>query len=504
MKQALHIFRKDVRRLWPLIALVLALFATAAGDWIPLTGPARNGVVVGGGASFGYVDVGLAPLLAHLPLLSIPACWILAARAVHQEALPGDHQFWLTRPYERLSLLTAKMLFLSVFVFLPHVIIGGLGEAHMGVPVLPNIGRLLGWGIMSSMWLILPGIAIGVVTSSLAGFVGVLLAVSLTAGVYGIYGSVEQWFGTAVAAPGITNLAGYLPMIALAIGAIVLQYHRRKTAWSIGLLAAGLLAPALTLPADSLVSLATRLRNPGFDPARVHIAFDESSPLRLERTHFPHRTCQSLRLNVDGLPRGAALETFGNSALEIEPRTPGRKITLSGDQAGLEEFGDGFRKVFCLDDSVYAALKDDTVTLRLSIRATVRSTVDEIRVPFKGGHDIAAGSAGHCDWPFEIGIPCRLAMPLSDSLNAGVEYEGYKIYSTKFAANQYSSPFSESRPGSAELFEFSPPGMAIVTQMTDVWSRPGATLVLRRQRAIGYIERDLVYYGLRLAEAASR
>jgi hypothetical protein len=93
-------------------------------------------------------------------------------------------------------------------------------------------------------------------------------------------------------------------------------------------------------------------------------------------------------------------------------------------------------------------------------------------------------------------------MPVSDSLNPGVEYEGYKVYSTTFAANQYSSPVSESHPGSAKMFEFSPPGMALVTKLPDFWSRQRATLVLRRQRAVGYIERNLVYYGLRLAEAA--
>jgi hypothetical protein len=36
----------------------------------------------------------------------------------------------------------------------------------------------------------------------------------------------------------------------------------------------------------------------------------------------------------------------------------------------------------------------------------------------------------------------------------------------------------------------------------DVRYRSDATFVLRRQRAIGYIERDLVYRGLRLADQA--
>lgn len=458
MNQALHIFRKDVRRLWPLITLVWALFASVAADWIPRSGPPGIGAgSVAGGASFGYVNVGLAPLLALLPILSVPACWILAARVVQQEPLPGERQFWLTRPYDRLSLLLAKVLFLSVFVLLPHIFMGGAGEAHIGVPVLPNIGGLLGWGIVSGTWLILPGVAIAVVTSSLSGFVGALLAVSLAIGVYASYGTEAEWFGAAVAAPGITDLAGYLPMIFFAIGAIVLQYNRRKTAWSLGLLAAALLAPALTLPADGLVSLATRLRNPGFDPAQVHIAFDQSSPPRLEGTQFPQSSCESLRLKVDGLPKGASLESFGDLALEIQPSKAGAKIALSRYPSALGEFPDGFREIFCVSGPPYAALKDDTLTLRLSLRATVRSTIDEIRVPYSG-FDIELGNAGHCDSRAPAGIYCRLAMPVFDSLNAGVEYEGYKVYSTNFVSNQYSFSFPESHPAGAKAFEFFRPG----------------------------------------------
>lgn len=487
MKPALHIFRKDVRRLWPLIALVLALFAFDYAQISGLTAPLPH-----------VLPLGFYEIL----LLTVLACWFLGARVVQQEALPGERQFWLTRPYDRSDLLLAKLLFLSTFEFLPLIIGGCVSEVHYGVPILPNMGGLLLWGIVASAWLILPAIAIASVTTNLRGFVGALFAVSVAVGVYAFYGALApHWFSPAVAAPGITNLAGYLPLIFLAIGAIVLQYERRKTVWSLLLLAAGLLAPALTLPAEGLVSLSTRLRNPGFDPAQVHIAFDESAPPRFEGT-IPGRgrTCESLGLKVDGLPNGASLESFGNLALEIQPWSVGGKIAIGPDQTAITEFGDGFREVLCLDDSTYESARNQTLTLRLSINATVRSTVGEIRVPLIRGW---VGSAGYCGLGWAGGmIHCQLAMPAFNSLNAGYELSGYKAYSTTFTSNQYSFPLSSSAPVRDILFAFSPIGMTVVAQPRDIWEQ-GATLILRTQRAIGYIERDLVYHGLRLADKAA-
>ena len=43
--------------------------------------------------------------------------WLLISRAVHAEALVGDRQFWITRPYEWKSLLAAKLLFLAIYIY---------------------------------------------------------------------------------------------------------------------------------------------------------------------------------------------------------------------------------------------------------------------------------------------------------------------------------------------------------------------------------------------------
>jgi hypothetical protein len=102
MRQALHIFRKDVRRAWPQIALVLLLTAVVAREQVLRTFSSVAILVSG---------IGLFPLL-------VLAWFYLIATVVQDDRLVGDQQFWLTRPYSWKSLLVAKGLFLAVFIHL--------------------------------------------------------------------------------------------------------------------------------------------------------------------------------------------------------------------------------------------------------------------------------------------------------------------------------------------------------------------------------------------------
>src|SRR5579863_249697 len=99
MREALLIFRKDVRHLWPVIAMVLAIVALES---------AFDGATA-------------AVLQAALLWLWVFSCVYLAASAIHEESLPGDNQYWLTRPIVRSRLLLAKLCFLAVFAAAPRV-----------------------------------------------------------------------------------------------------------------------------------------------------------------------------------------------------------------------------------------------------------------------------------------------------------------------------------------------------------------------------------------------
>ena len=126
MTRILHIFRKDVRHLWPQATASIAMMALAA---------ILDPTYANGGQSLSY------SLLAGfaLPL----ACWNLIIAAIQEEKLPGDSQYWLTRPYFWKELLAAKALFVVTFINLPLFVWHAAAFAAVGVPLDGSGFRLL-------------------------------------------------------------------------------------------------------------------------------------------------------------------------------------------------------------------------------------------------------------------------------------------------------------------------------------------------------------------------
>src|SRR5260370_20970353 len=149
MRQALHIFKKDVRHLWFEMAVVITVVAaftfTGARRAQWLADPVTNRI-----AAWTLV-------LILLPL----AWWTLIARVIHDEVLPGDSQFWITRPYSWKSLLGAKALFILAFINLPMLLADGVIVRAYGLPLGAELPGLL-WsqvllttcpGAQSCLWL---------------------------------------------------------------------------------------------------------------------------------------------------------------------------------------------------------------------------------------------------------------------------------------------------------------------------------------------------------------
>src|SRR5215831_10107246 len=105
-----HIFRKDWKLLWQLVLGLAAIHLATA--WIIFSSQfwAHNSL-----ASLLEIFVGSGYLGT--------AC--LVAVVVHQDAIPGVRQDWLTRPIRRRDMLLAKFLFVLVLVQGP-VILGDL------------------------------------------------------------------------------------------------------------------------------------------------------------------------------------------------------------------------------------------------------------------------------------------------------------------------------------------------------------------------------------------
>src|SRR5258707_12526012 len=96
-----HIFRKDTRRLWWVIALTLALPARLAhqDSWRGVATP--------------DIEEGWLNIL-------LPLAWsFLIALVVLEDPAVGEAPFWATVPCRWPSLLTAKAVFVAAFVHVP-------------------------------------------------------------------------------------------------------------------------------------------------------------------------------------------------------------------------------------------------------------------------------------------------------------------------------------------------------------------------------------------------
>jgi hypothetical protein len=205
-QQALHIFQKDVRCL----RLEIGLFALLCGLYAWASGMGWTSTVV-----------------------ELAAAYLLV-RAIHAEAIPGDRQFWLTRPYRPISLCGAKLLFTIVCICLP------VGIAQLGVVL--RWGYPLGQeipGLLCSQLIILavslPVAAVAATTASIIPFVVSLLVliIAVLIGGRGWLNLVDaHFFHIPITIDWICAL--FSGTIAAAAGALIVfwQYRDRRTRFS--------------------------------------------------------------------------------------------------------------------------------------------------------------------------------------------------------------------------------------------------------------------------------
>jgi hypothetical protein len=152
MRQSIHIFLKDARHLRSEIALFLVVSAIYA--WAQARRP--------------------YPIPGPEWLLAITAIFLIA-RVVHAEPIPGDNQFWVTRPYRRISLAGAKLLFIAVCVCAPICVAQLSIVLRLGAPLLSGIQGLL-W---SQVLIFLAGSFVAALAAVTSGTVLFMMAVLL-------------------------------------------------------------------------------------------------------------------------------------------------------------------------------------------------------------------------------------------------------------------------------------------------------------------------------------
>jgi hypothetical protein len=268
MNQILHLFRKDVRHRWMEILVSLALLIAhawhVAHQW---NVPSQD------------VDL-TSPLWGALAAF-LPASWcFLVIRAVQEESLVGDRQFWVTRPYEWKKLLGAKLLFVAASINLPLFIVDVVLLAKAGFSPVRYVPGLLWMQLLLLIFLVVPAAAVSVVTSTV---VQVLLCVlALVLYLIGV-GEMFSAIPNAGLPPGSSIAAGLDLVVVgcVCMAAIFLQYARRRT-WTSRLLMIGgavtvLIIGAVT-PYGTIVARSYPPLAAGQEPA-VRLAIDPTPPL---------------------------------------------------------------------------------------------------------------------------------------------------------------------------------------------------------------------------------
>jgi len=326
-----RICRKDWGRLWPLITIVTIAQFTNAVLWLVL-GPFREprGLVT------------FAQLFALATSLGIVA---LVATVVQEDVLPGVSQDWLIRPIPRSDLLGAKLLFVVVAVHGPMLLADLAHGITAGFAFRESLAAALGRSVFMLLIFELPVFALAATTRTLvqiaAAAVGIWLVV--VAGV--IIGIVARGGAPPVfAASGIQWMTpAFWSLLALATAAAVipLQYVRRATSQSRGLIAgAVLLAPLLSVsPWGAAFSVQRALSPTPAAAQRIAIAFDPGLGRSPAGPIPASTTAVLLPLRISGLAPNSVVM---NDRAEVRLVGPHGVTIFHGRTTATLGYGDDF------------------------------------------------------------------------------------------------------------------------------------------------------------------
>ncbi len=386
MRQALHIFKKDVRHLWFEIAVAITVVAaftfTGARRALWLADPVTNRI-----AAWTLVMI-LLPL----------TWWTLIARVIHDEVLPGDHQFWITRPYSWKSLLGAKALFILAFISIPMLLADGVIVRAHGLPLGAELPGLLWSQVLLAIVFVLPIAALSALTT---GFVQLIFAI-LTPCVIAL--------GVAIVAPEVV-LGGFFGasdwvriyyvflVISVAASAILFwQYSVRRTAAARSLaVAAGILAVlGMTLiPWSAAFRIQSWLSKQRVDQSLVHVDFDSGNRwLTRVVIEGGDRVRIELPLDITGLPPSMFARPEGFFVhLQAPDGTMWQADQLLLRNAG--KMGQKFSLEATVDGSFYRKVKDEPIKVRGSLYMTLFGNRQTVRVPF-GDRSVLVPRVGVC------------------------------------------------------------------------------------------------------------
>jgi hypothetical protein len=385
MNQILHIFRKDVRHRWTEILVSLALLIAhawhVAHQW---NVPSQD---------FNLTS----SLWGALPVF-LPASWcFLVIRAVQEESLVGDRQFWVTRPYEWKKLLAAKLLFVAASINLPLFIVDVVLLAKAGFSPVRYLPGLLWMQVLLVIFLVVPAAAVSVVTSTVVQVLLCVLGLVLyLIGVGQLFSSIPN----AGMSPG-SDVAVVLDLLVIGcvlVAAIFLQYARRKT-WTSRLLIIGgavavLLIGAVT-PYGTIVARSYPPLTAGQEPA-VTLTIDPTPPLppKKKDNAFPDllpNVWIALPVRASGVAEGHVAQVRG-TVVTIQA-SDGQHWTSSWNSNGSTFWPGGDRsvKIFAVDRKFFERVKSIPVNVHISVAQVDYRETNARQITAKDGKFSIAG-----------------------------------------------------------------------------------------------------------------
>lgn len=394
MQQMLHIFRKDFRYLRWEIKLMIALSFSLV--WMS-TRPPQEGV---------------SPVAVEILLLATSG--FIIARAVHGEPIPGDRQFWLTRPYDWRSLLGAKILFILTVVNLPI----GLAQLSIllfaGFPVMAALPGLLWCQVLLFAGVAAPVTALAALTTGPVQFLFGSIAL-LIAGI--LSPALISRFNLLWISPVDWVRLGLVFAVAACAALVILfwQYKQRSTRRSRFAGIAALLAAIAIyagLPLSSAFAIQSWFSRATLDPAALSVSLGKTSegPVRWKRPAFVEVT---LPLKISNLPEGLDVRI---DALQVTMRGADGRVWRSPvpdsgavHRAASDDAGSAtYRAPLLVDRIFFERNRGEAVKLEATLHMTTLGNAQtKVVRAFSGQSDLIGGV--QCDAGIANTVACRSA-----------------------------------------------------------------------------------------------
>ncbi|MBS1829523.1 MAG: hypothetical protein JST93_29755 [Acidobacteria bacterium] len=470
-----HIVAKDLRGLrWQALLVLLLQFAYTAIHFRPL------------GAS------GQSMAQGFLSWLIIATHMFFVSSAVHADAIPGDRQYWLTRPFTRLQLLTAKLLLTLCIIHVPLFLSDCLIlTGHEFNPFL-SLGGLLWRQALYFLSATMLMLALSAVTRNLTQFA--LTAIVLAAGLIFLPYLNNLNKGFAMSWGGLNwmiALANILLATTASAAILWLMYIRRraKTGWAV------LATTALVLPfATDLAPYAFAFRlQRQFHTAsylKPSIQFD---PSRLKSSEGRRLNQNNLTLlipiRVADLPQNSLVHSDRVQGTLRLPTGETRDLPLRGIWSSEKGTSEDW-VFFPIHSELFHQYQDAPVSIDLTFYLTSFGNPRGSSMHAKSPQPRRMGELGRCDsapdFAGVISVTCFAPIQLPASITAKLVNPMSGRAVTRDVRLQDALNYS---PLPTDRFQFYP--IAVGRSTFSIMSVPGEDLVSKTQKQ--FLESDVQF-----------